>query len=80
MRRKQLSKQCGQYVQHHPSAFKTKFAYIHRKITGLIKEVVGAQGNVLFSILSVYEIFHNFKNGRKKKMLSFGIFSMPKYQ
>lgn len=24
-----------------------------------------AQGNVLFSILSVFEIFHNFKNEKK---------------
>lgn len=66
MRRKQLAKQCGQFVQHHPRVFKTKFAYIHRKITGLIREVVVAQGNVLFSILSVFEIFHNFKNEKKK--------------
>ena len=66
---KQLSKQCGQFVQHHPKVFKPKIAKIDRKTAGLVKEGMDAQRNVeLFSMLSVFELFHN-KNIMKEKEL-----------
>ena len=39
----QLSNSCEQFVHHYPKVFKSKFVYIHRKPTELIKEAaVGA--------------------------------------
>ena len=64
----QLSNSCEQFVHHYPKVFKSKFVYIHRKPTGLIKEAVGGgggyyPGNVaVSSILSVFGRFHNLKN------------------
>ena len=42
----QLSNSCEQFVYHYPKVFKSKFVYIHRKPTGLIKEAAGGGGGV----------------------------------
>lgn len=62
----QLSKQSGQFV-HDPKVFKTKFTYICRKTTGLIKGV-GTQGNVELFCISCLKYFTIKKIMKEKRL------------